>query len=96
MDSPTFKRTSMKPTSTTFDDVKTVVINTLGIEDRADSLLVSTALLDSMPELDSLAVVQLVYALEERFGFTIADDEVTADVFETMGSVVRFIESKRR
>ena len=53
----------------------------------------STALLDSLPELDSLAVVQLVYALEERFGLTINDDEVTADVFETMGSLTRFIEA---
>ena len=86
----------MEPTSTTFDDVKDVVTSTLGIEDRADSLHDSTALLDSLPELDSLAVVQLVYALEERFGFTINDDEVTADVFETMGSLTRFIESRLR
>jgi acyl carrier protein len=86
----------MQPTSTTFDDVKAVVTSSLGIEDRADTLHDSTALLDSLPELDSLAVVQLVYALEARFGLTIGDDEVTADVFETMGSLTRFIESKRR
>jgi acyl carrier protein len=86
----------MQPTSTTVDDVKAVVIASLGLEDRAQTLTVSTPLLGSLPELDSLAVVQLVYALEDRFGLTINDDEISADMFETLGSLVSYIEGRSR
>jgi acyl carrier protein len=81
--------------STTFDDVKSVVVSTLGIEHRADSLNASTPLLGSVPELDSMAVVELVSALEARFGFEVTDDEITGDVFETLGSLAAFVEAKR-
>ena len=90
------ERISMEPASTTFDDVKAVVISSLGLEDRAETLGASTPLLGSLPELDSLAVIQLVYALEDRFGLTINDDEITGDVFETFGSLAGFIESRLR
>jgi acyl carrier protein len=85
----------MDLTSTTLDDVKSVVVSTLGIEDRADALNASTPLLGGLPELDSMAVVELVAALEARFGFEVTDDEITGEVFETLGSLAAFVEAKR-
>ena len=86
----------MDLTSTaTTEDVKSVVVEILGIEDRADSIDASTPLLGSLPELDSMAVVELVAALEARFGITIDDDDVTAEVFETLASLAELVESKR-
>ena len=85
----------MDLTSTTLDDVKSVVVSTLGIEDRADTLSASTPLLGGLPELDSMAVVELVAALEARFGFEVSDDEITGEVFETLGSLAAFVEAKR-
>lgn len=73
-----------------------VVVNVLGIEDRASDLSASTALLDSMPELDSMAIVELVIALEERFGFTVDDDDVTGDLFETVGTLADFVADQTR
>ena len=78
----------------TTEDVKAVVVTILGIEDRADTIDASTPLLGSMPELDSMAVVELVAALEARFGVTIDDDDVTAEVFETLASLTALVESK--
>ena len=78
------------------DAVKAVVVETLGVEDRADALDASTPLLGSMPELDSMAVLELVLELEQRFGITIEGEDVTADVFETLGSLNAFIDDKRR
>ena len=66
-----------------------------GIEDRADSLTAATPLFGSMPELDSMAVVELVVALEQRFGLSVDDDEITGDVFETLGSLSAFVDAKR-
>ena len=84
----------MNTTTPTFDEVKTVVIKALGIEGRADSLTPTTLLLDSLPEFDSMAVLNVILALEERFGVTIDDDEVTGELFETLGTLAAFVERK--
>jgi acyl carrier protein len=77
------------------DAVKAVVIETLGVEDRADALDADTPLLGALPELDSMAVLELVLELEQRFGITIEGEDVTADVFETLGSLAAFVDSKK-
>jgi acyl carrier protein len=79
----------------TIDDLKGVLVNTLGIQDRAATIGASTPLLGSMPELDSLAVVELAQALEDHFGFVIDDTEFTGDTFETVGTLAEFIDQKR-
>jgi acyl carrier protein len=71
-----------------------VVVETLGVEDRADALDADTPLLGSLPELDSMAVLELVLELEQRFGITIEGEDVTADVFETLGSLAAFVDGK--
>ena len=80
----------------TFADVKAVLVETLNLQDRADTLDASTPLLGSLPELDSLAVLELVTALEERFGIDVDESEITGEVFETLGSLTEFVESERR
>jgi acyl carrier protein len=80
--------------STTIAGVTSVLVEILGISDRADTINASTGLLGSLPELDSLAVVELVAALESRFGVQISDDEITGDVFETVGSLAEMIDQK--
>jgi acyl carrier protein len=80
---------------TTLDAVRSVVTATLGIDEaRATAMHAGTELLGSLPELDSMAVVELIYALEERFGVEVDGDEVTADVFETLGSLAAFVETQ--
>jgi acyl carrier protein len=77
-------------------DVKAVVVETLGLEHRAETLDATTQLLGSVPELDSMAVVELIVALEERFGIRIDGEDVTADAFETLGSLAALVEAKLR
>jgi len=36
----------------------------------------------------------VVAALENEFGISFGDDELTADVFATVGSLTRFVEAK--
>jgi acyl carrier protein len=78
------------------DDVKAVLVETLGLEDRAETLDANTQLLGSLPELDSMAVMELMLALEERFGITIDGDDVTADAFETLASLAALVDAKLR
>jgi acyl carrier protein len=79
---------------TTIEDVKTVLGRTLQLGDRAKKFDATTGLFGNIPEFDSMAVVTVVTALEERFGIVVEDDEITADIFETVGSLSRFVEGK--
>ncbi len=76
------------------DDVKTVVGATLQIGARIQAMDANAPLLGAVPELDSMAVVNLITALEERFNIAVADDEIGAATFETLGSVASFVERK--
>jgi acyl carrier protein len=76
------------------DDVREVVGGTLQLGSRAQRMDATAPLLGAVPELDSIAVVNLITALEEHFGITVADDEIGASTFETLDSLTRFIESK--
>lgn len=62
----------------------------------AASLTADSLLFGSLPELDSMAVATVLTALEDRFDIIIDDDEVTGDLFETVGSLAAFIAAKRR
>jgi acyl carrier protein len=81
--------------TTTLEEVKAIVVETLGIEDRADSLDASSGLLGSLPELDSMAVVALITEIEERFGIEVDAADISADAFETLGTLVDFVEAHR-
>jgi acyl carrier protein len=83
-------------TQANFEDVKAVVVATLDLGDRADDLVPESHLLGNLPELDSLAVVELLTALQDRFGIEIEDDEVISDIFETLGQLTAFIDAKVR
>ena len=76
------------------DQVKALLNDVLQLGGRARTWTRSTPLLGSVPELDSMAVVGIITALEEDFGFAIGDDEINADVFATLGSLTAFVEQK--
>jgi len=82
-------------TTSTFDEVRTLVAETLGITDRLDSLDASTRLVGSLPELDSLGVAELVAEIEDKFGFDIDFSDVTIDMFETLGTLAAFVDANR-
>jgi len=76
------------------DDVRTIVGDALQLGARGQAMDASTALLGVIPELDSMAVVNVITALEEHFGISVADDEIGAATFATLGSLSAFVEQK--
>ncbi len=79
----------------TFPGVVEVLTRTLGLEDRADSITRGTRLFGELPELDSLGVVELAAALEDRFDIVIEDEDFTGEVFESVGTLTDFIDARR-
>lgn len=77
-----------------FDEVKLLIGEILQLGDRTRAFGPETPLLGSIPEFDSMAVFTLIHALEQQFEIQIADDEISAETFETMGKVYEFVRGK--
>ncbi|MEI7968856.1 MAG: phosphopantetheine-binding protein [Betaproteobacteria bacterium] len=79
---------------TTRDQIVEILEETLNLNGRAAGFSAGTRLLGQLPELDSMAVVSIIAALEDRFGFTVADDDIDGSVFETFGSLQAFVDAR--
>ena len=75
-------------------EVTNILAEVLSLGDRKNSLKADSVLLGNIPELDSMAVVNLIAALEETFGITVEDDEIGASTFATLGSLAGFVRAK--
>jgi len=75
-------------------EVKGILVSVLQLKGENAILHGDTPLLGAFPEFDSMAVVSILTALEENFGFFVEDDEMNADIFETVNSLIEFIEDK--
>ena len=75
-------------------EVLNVLVVTLSLKAGADLLRSDSPLLGAIPELDSMAVATVITSLEERFGFSVADDEIDGSTFATVGTLTRFVRSK--
>lgn len=75
-------------------EVLSLLDEVLSLRGRAAGFGDDTPLLGSIPELDSMAVVSLITAMEGRFGITVDDDEIDGDTFATVGKLRAFVESK--
>lgn len=75
--------------------VQAVLEETLGMGSRAYELSMDSPLLGVVPELDSQAVLHVLLGLEERFDIEVEDDDVDAEVFETVGGLVNLVAAKR-
>ena len=75
-------------------ELAVLVDGTLNLGGRSAAFTAATRLRGGLPELDSMGVVSLIAALEERFGITIDDGEIDGSVFQTFGTLVEFVTSK--
>jgi len=76
------------------EEVKTLLIDVLNLGPAGQALSADSPLLGSLPELDSMAVVTLIGALDEHFGIAIDDDDISASTFATLGSLAAFVEER--
>lgn len=75
-------------------EVRRLLDEVLSLAGRGAAFTRETALLGAVPELDSMAVVSLITAMEEQFGMVVDDDDIDGSTFETVGSLVDFVSSK--
>lgn len=75
-------------------DVVGILDEVLSLNGRSAAFNRETFLLGAVPELDSMAVVGLITAIEERFGITIDDDEIDGSIFASVGSLSDFVAAR--
>ncbi len=76
------------------NEVLRVLDDVLSLGGRANAFTRDTHLLGAIPELDSMAVVTLITSLEEQFGITVDDDEISGETFASVGALVDFVAGK--
>ncbi|MFP4155071.1 MAG: acyl carrier protein [Halothiobacillaceae bacterium] len=74
--------------------VREVLIETLSLGPQGRQLTEDSPLFGSVPELDSMGVVLVLTALEDRFDVQFPDDEIDASWFATLGSLVEAVEAR--
>lgn len=80
----------------TLQKVLQLLDEVLALDGRGLAFDVDTPLLGSVPELDSMAVLAVIQEIEIRFGIEIPDDEIDGSSFETVGTVVAFVDRLSR
>ncbi|SNX59173.1 Phosphopantetheine attachment site [Nitrosomonas ureae] len=75
-------------------EIKKILTDTLGLDKRLDAMGSDVILLGNIPELDSVAIVTIILALEQKFSISIKDDEISAKTFEKLSSLANFVEIK--
>jgi acyl carrier protein len=84
----------MTESGDTFEQVRMIIGEALELGVRTAELDVDTPLLGNLPELDSMAVVTVIAALEEHFHFVVDDEDDLAGAFETLGSLDTYVTGK--
>ena len=75
--------------------LRSVLADILGISAaRAAALDDGSGLFGTLPELDSMAVANLLTEIEDRMGIIIEDDELDGELLETFGSLKHFLAAK--
>ncbi|MCC6198361.1 MAG: acyl carrier protein [Burkholderiales bacterium] len=76
------------------NQVREILRDVLGLGARADEFAPASPLLGALPELDSMAVANVIAAIEDRMGFVVDDDDISGATFETFGSLVEFVAAR--
>jgi len=76
--------------SDTFADVKAIIVDLLGVDD--DKVSLEANFRDDL-EADSLDLVELIMAFEDKFGAEISDED--AQSITTVGEAVKYIDSHK-
>lgn len=77
--------------TTTFDDIKQIIVDLLGVKE--EQVTENANFRDDL-KADSLDLVELIMAFEEKFGGEISDED--AQTITTVGEAVKYVETRMK
>ena len=78
----------------TYDQLCDILSETLQL--NKTTLQTDTALLNNLPEFDSITLLIFIKNLEKKYSIQIEDDEITSGIFSTVGTLWVFLQKKER
>lgn len=75
-----------------YERVVNIILNTVGSDIKRELLTKDFKLVGNI--LDSMAVTNLILALEDDFGLMFDDNELSAEAFETVGTLIELVKNK--
>lgn len=75
-------------------EVLAILDEVLNLGGRSAGFGPKTPLLGSVPELDSMAVVALITAIEERLGVVFEDEDIDATTFASVGNLLAYVNKR--
>ncbi len=76
------------------NQLKTIIAEDLDVNLKADDIDENVSLFEEGLGLDSIAVVELISLIEQKFGFQFADADLNPDCFKNLQVLAGLIESK--
>jgi len=72
-----------------------ILADVLGLSpERTNALQQDSGLFGHLPELDSMAVANLLAEMEDRLGIAIEDAEIDGELLDSFGSLLAFVQAK--
>ncbi|MEN9717664.1 MAG: hypothetical protein RIQ99_542 [Pseudomonadota bacterium] len=76
--------------------LRQILTDALGLKPgQAEGFTADTGLFGHLPELDSMAVADLLTELEDRLGITVDDEDIDGELLATYGNLLAYAEGKR-
>lgn len=77
-----------------FDIAVRIIRNSLQLKQPKEEFTPETVLMGAFPDFNSLTITSIIGEIEEQLDCEIDDEELTAEIFESFGSVAKFIEAR--
>lgn len=74
--------------------LKHIIANDLDVNVSEDSIQEDDSLLEGGVGLDSVAVMEFISIIEEKFDFEFSDDELSMEPFQSLNTLGAFVASK--
>ena len=76
--------------------IKCLIVAALGLDIDPAEIPDDEVLFGGGMDLDSMATLEIVAAIEEGFNITVEDDELTAELFDSVETLAEYVATKRR
>lgn len=87
----------MNPSSERIAEVVSLIIESLNLKHlNSGEMNADTSLYDGGLELDSIDVLELVVALEQKYRVKIENAEQGKEIFQTIGSIAQFVDQSAK
>jgi len=76
------------------NQLKEIIVKKLDVNITYEDIDENASLYEDGLGLDSIAIVDLIVSIEKEFSIAIEDDELNADLFKSLDTLVGFIQTK--